>query len=207
MKKEICEYMQANPNKKQTDIALHFNTKYSEKNIDRSTIAKIWQDRNKWLAVLSNFQTTHTFRQRPVLFPELDKVMQLWTCQAVTAGIPLSDMILQEKGIEFAGSLGVEDKIKCRIKIGSQFFFVLMPLLHYLDNWFRIENQNILLFIDNTRSHFNPKTLEDITNREIPISSDLSENECNSSEEENVAELSKSAQNRKKNKSKKNKKT
>ncbi|CAB4396105.1 unnamed protein product [Rhizophagus irregularis] len=113
MKKEICEYMQANPNKKQTDIALHFNTKYSGKNIDRSTIAKIWQDRNKWLAVLSNFQTTHTFRQRPVLFPELDKAMQLWTCQAVTAGIPLNDMILQEKGIEFAGSLGVEDKIKC----------------------------------------------------------------------------------------------
>ncbi|CAB4392444.1 unnamed protein product [Rhizophagus irregularis] len=69
-----------------------------------------------------------------------------------------------------------------------------------------MENQNILLLIDNAGSHFNPKTLEDITNREIPISSDLSENECNSSEEENVAESSKSAQNRKKNKSKKNKK-
>ncbi|GBC53773.2 tigger transposable element-derived protein 6-like [Rhizophagus irregularis DAOM 181602=DAOM 197198] len=81
-------------------------------------------------------------------------------------------MILQEKGIEFAGSLGVEDKIKCG------------------NGW----------------SHFNPKTLEDITNREIPISSNLSENKCNSSEEENVAESSKSAQNRIKNKSKKNKK-
>ncbi|CAB4394025.1 unnamed protein product [Rhizophagus irregularis] len=69
-----------------------------------------------------------------------------------------------------------------------------------------MENRNILLLIDNAGSHFNPKTLEDITNREIPISSDLSENECNSSEEENVAESSKSAQNRKKNKSKKNKK-
>ncbi|GET66433.1 tigger transposable element-derived protein 4-like [Rhizophagus irregularis DAOM 181602=DAOM 197198] len=38
--------------------------------------------------------------------------MQLWTCQAVTADILFSNMILQEKGIEFVGSLGVEDRIK-----------------------------------------------------------------------------------------------
>src|ERR1043166_5070655 len=98
---------------KQVDIALYFNTKYSGYNIDRSTIAKIWQNRSKWLAVLSNTQTAHTFRQRSVLFPEFDKAMQLWTSQAVAASIPLSDMILQEKGLEFAESLKIEDKIKC----------------------------------------------------------------------------------------------
>lgn len=75
---------------------------------------------------------------------------------------------------------------------------IFIEWLHYLDNWFRMENRKILLLIDNAGSHFNPKTLED--------SSDLSENECNSGEEENVAESSKSAQNRKKNKSKKIKK-
>ena len=39
--------------------------------------------------------------------------MQIWTSQAVANGIPLSDMILQEKGLEFAKSLKIEDKIKC----------------------------------------------------------------------------------------------
>ena len=39
--------------------------------------------------------------------------MQIWTIQAVATGIPLSDMILQEKGLEFATLLNIEDKIKC----------------------------------------------------------------------------------------------
>ena len=71
---------------------------------------------------------------------------------------------------------------------------IFIEWLHYLDNWFRIANRKILLLIDNAGSHFNPKT----------ISSDLSENDCNSSKEENVAESLISAQNRrKKRKSKK----
>ena len=110
-KKEICEYIQANPNTKQTDIALYFNTKYSDYNIDRSTVSKIWQDWSKWLTVLSNTQTSYTFRERSVLFPTFDKAMQIWTSQAISAGIPLSDMILQEKGLEFAKSLGIENEI------------------------------------------------------------------------------------------------
>jgi hypothetical protein len=112
-KKEICEYLQANPKTKQVDVASYFNTKYPGYNIDRSTIAKIWQNRSKWLTILSNSQTSHTFRQRPVLFPMFDKAMQIWTIQAVATGIPLSDMILQEKGLEFATLLNIEDKIKC----------------------------------------------------------------------------------------------
>ncbi|CAB4444237.1 unnamed protein product [Rhizophagus irregularis] len=42
-----------------------------------------------------------------------DKAMQIWTSQAVAAGIPLSDMMLQEKGLEFAKSLKIENEIKC----------------------------------------------------------------------------------------------
>ena len=44
VKKEICEYIQANSNTKQIDIASYFNRKYPNYNIDRSTVAKIWQN-------------------------------------------------------------------------------------------------------------------------------------------------------------------
>ena len=94
MKKEICEYMMSNNNVKHGDVALFFNTKYKELNIDRTTITKIWQSREKWLAVLSTSQTSQMCRNRSVQFPELDKALQIWTSQAVAAGLPLTDMTL-----------------------------------------------------------------------------------------------------------------
>jgi Tc5 transposase DNA-binding domain len=113
IKKEICEYMTSNSEVKQGDVAQFFNTKYNELNIDRSTVSKIWQSREKWLAFLPNLQTSFTFRNRSVQFPELDKALQFWTSQAVAAGLPLSDMILQQKALEFAQMLNIgEDKIK-----------------------------------------------------------------------------------------------
>ena len=44
IKKEICEYIKSNSNVKQGDVALFFNRKYNELNIDRSTVSKIWQN-------------------------------------------------------------------------------------------------------------------------------------------------------------------
>ena len=41
MKKEICQYMLANPNIKHGAVALYFNEKYDSNNIDRTTITKI----------------------------------------------------------------------------------------------------------------------------------------------------------------------
>ncbi|CAB4381270.1 unnamed protein product [Rhizophagus irregularis] len=113
VKKEVCEYMKANPNINQGNVASFFNEKYQEFNIDRTTISKIWKDREKWLAVLPTSQTSHIFRNRSVQFPELDKAMQIWTAQAAAAGLPLSDSILQLKGIEFAKMLSIEDQLKC----------------------------------------------------------------------------------------------
>ena len=113
IKKEICEYMRKNTTISQANVASFFNTKYSELNIDRTAVNKIWKDREKWLAVLPNLQTSHTFRQCSVRFPELDKALQIWTSQAVAEGIPLTDMILQQKGLEFARMLGVESQLKC----------------------------------------------------------------------------------------------
>jgi len=112
-KKEICEYMVANSHVNQGDVALYFNAKYKNLNIDRTTINKIWKSREKWLAVLPTSQTPHIFRHRPVQFPELDKAMQIWTSQAIADGVPLTDMILQQKGLEFAKTLNIEDHLKC----------------------------------------------------------------------------------------------
>uniref|UniRef100_U9UD34 HTH CENPB-type domain-containing protein n=1 Tax=Rhizophagus irregularis (strain DAOM 181602 / DAOM 197198 / MUCL 43194) TaxID=747089 RepID=U9UD34_RHIID len=67
---------------------------------------------------------------------------------------------------------------------------IFIEWLHHLDNYFCIMNQKILLLIDNAGSHFNPKVFEE-------TNSDLSE-----SDEEEVAESSHSAQNRKKAKKK-----
>ena len=39
--------------------------------------------------------------------------MQIWTSQAVVVGFPISDLILQQKGLEFAKSLNIEDQLKC----------------------------------------------------------------------------------------------
>ena len=41
IKREICEYMIANPNVNQGVVASFFNTKYQKLNIDRITINKI----------------------------------------------------------------------------------------------------------------------------------------------------------------------
>ena len=112
IKKEICEYMVAKPYVKQIIVASFFNTKYGL-NVDRTTINKIWQNREKWLAVLPNLQISNTFKQRSVQFPLLDKAMQIWTSQVVAAGVPLTDMILQQKGLEFAQKLNIENEVKC----------------------------------------------------------------------------------------------
>jgi hypothetical protein len=113
IKKEICEYMMKNPNIKQASVATFFNEKYAELDIDRTTINKIWKKREDWLAVLSTIQTSYKFRQRSVQFPELDKALQIWTSQAVAAGLPLTDMILQQKGLEFAKKFNIENQLKC----------------------------------------------------------------------------------------------
>ncbi|CAB4460939.1 unnamed protein product [Rhizophagus irregularis] len=69
--------------------------------------------KQKWLSVLFTSQFSHTFCQRSVQFSEVDKAMQIWTSQAIAAGLPLSDMILQQKGLEFAKMFNMDDKLKC----------------------------------------------------------------------------------------------
>jgi len=75
IKKEICEYILANPNVKQAAVASFFNEKYAGSDIKRTTINKTWKNREKWLSILTTSRTSHTFRQRAVQFPEVDKAM------------------------------------------------------------------------------------------------------------------------------------
>ncbi|GBC21112.2 tigger transposable element-derived protein 6-like [Rhizophagus irregularis DAOM 181602=DAOM 197198] len=103
IKKEICKYMLANTDIKYADVTLFFNTKY-KLDIDRSTITKIWQNREKWLTALSN---SNIFCCHSVQFPELDKALQIWTSQAVAAGLPLTNTILQQKELELAQMLNI----------------------------------------------------------------------------------------------------
>ena len=39
--------------------------------------------------------------------------MQMWISQAIASRIPLTDGILQQKGIEFAKNLNIHDQLKC----------------------------------------------------------------------------------------------
>ena len=48
--------------------------------------------------IVSDSLESDKYRQRSAKFPEFDKAMQIWTAQAVFAGMPLSDLILQKKG-------------------------------------------------------------------------------------------------------------
>ena len=68
---------------------------------------------------------------------------------------------------------------------------IFIEWLKYLDNYFRIKNKKILLLIDNAGSHLNQKRFEQNNDNEA-IATD------ENSEEESVAESSRTAENRKK---------
>ncbi|CAB5309490.1 unnamed protein product [Rhizophagus irregularis] len=134
--------------------------------------------------------------------------MQIWTSQATAAGLPLSNSILQLKGIEFAKLLNIEDQLKCTngliyrsslpviYRANSKAWMrsdIFVEWLHYLDNWFRTMDRKILLLVDNAGLHFNSKIFSE-------NNSDLSDDDHNTEGE--VAESSHSAQNQKKSKKK-----
>ena len=62
IKRQICEWAEANKNKKHHEIAQHFNEKNLNVKIDRSTVSKILKEKDKWKAVVSVEVSTKTFR-------------------------------------------------------------------------------------------------------------------------------------------------
>jgi ribosomal protein S25 len=63
LKRQICEWSEANKNKKHHEIAEHFNEKYPNVTIDRSTVSKILKEKDKWKAVIITEISSKTFRQ------------------------------------------------------------------------------------------------------------------------------------------------
>ncbi len=102
----------ANSYVKQITVASFFNSKYDLK-IDRTTINKIWQKREQWLSILPNLQILKIFKQRLFQFSLLNKAIQIWILQAIAVGLPLSNIILQQKSLEFAQKLHIENEVKC----------------------------------------------------------------------------------------------
>ena len=62
LKCQICEWSEANRNKKHHEIANHFNEKYSNVKIERSTVSKILKEKDKWKAVVNSESSNKTFR-------------------------------------------------------------------------------------------------------------------------------------------------
>ncbi|CAG8499675.1 18202_t:CDS:2 [Racocetra persica] len=81
LKREICEYSQKNLNKKQADIAKHFNSKDSSLNLDRTTISKILKDKSKYL----------------------------WIEQVTNGDMIVTKLMIKEKAADFAKALNLED--------------------------------------------------------------------------------------------------
>ncbi|RHZ45638.1 hypothetical protein Glove_668g40 [Diversispora epigaea] len=132
IKKEICEYMLANLNTNQTSVASFFNTKYvgssrlfirpqNTQNTNRIHSA-ISVDIKKEICeyMLANLNTNQTsvasFFNTKYVGLNINRttiIMQIWTSQAVAVGLPISDAILQQKGLEFAKLLNIENQLKC----------------------------------------------------------------------------------------------
>uniref|UniRef100_U9UN15 DDE-1 domain-containing protein n=1 Tax=Rhizophagus irregularis (strain DAOM 181602 / DAOM 197198 / MUCL 43194) TaxID=747089 RepID=U9UN15_RHIID len=159
------------------NIALFFNEKYQDLNIDRTTI-------------------------------KLEKVMQIWTSQATAAGLPLSNSILQLKGIEFAKLLNIEDQLKCtneRLRLRTLLAKYDEKDIYNAAFFFRMEpNQTLSTGKISRRKKPGRDQIFLLNGFIISIicenNSDLSDDDHNTEGE--VAESSHSAQNQKKSKKK-----
>ncbi|CAB4401203.1 unnamed protein product [Rhizophagus irregularis] len=65
IKRQICEWAEANKNAKHAEIAKHFNEKYSHLEINCSTVSKILTQRDKWKVVLDNEISNRTYKHKP----------------------------------------------------------------------------------------------------------------------------------------------
>jgi len=70
LKREICAFHKDNMLRNQTEIEAHFNAMYGL-NIDRTTISKIINKKDKWLYVEGGSKTV--FKHRRVKFPLLEE--------------------------------------------------------------------------------------------------------------------------------------
>ena len=106
LKREICTFHKDNMLYNQTEIAAHFNTKYGL-NIDRTTISKIINKKDKWLHVEGGSKTVFNHRR-----PLLEEAMSVWIDQMTSKGVILTETLMTEKAELFAKLLEIpEDEL------------------------------------------------------------------------------------------------
>jgi len=109
VKRQICEWAEANESKRHVDIANHFNEMHPNLKIDRSTISKILLQSDKWKQVNAE-DSVQTFRNREVKFPVLEYAMSLWVENATASGVVLTDLLIKEKAKTFAEAFNIQEK-------------------------------------------------------------------------------------------------
>src|SRR3954453_13248516 len=68
-KRQICNWAEANKNKTHPEIAKHFNEKYPNLSIERSTVTKILLQKDKWKTILETKNSNKVFKHKPIKFP------------------------------------------------------------------------------------------------------------------------------------------
>src|SRR4051794_13530505 len=108
VKRQICEWSTANKSKRHEDIAKHFNEKYPNLNIERSTVSKILSQSDRWKTINDKY-SAQIFRHREVKFPVLEQVMSLWVENVTAGGVILTDLLIKEKAKTFAEAFNIQE--------------------------------------------------------------------------------------------------
>ncbi|CAG8498392.1 16035_t:CDS:2 [Gigaspora rosea] len=110
-KKEICEFVKKNLSYKHQEIADEFTKRYSKIKIDRTTISKILKKADEYQQISNDdVEAENIFRHRFVKFPMLELAMNMWIEQVITEKIILSDLLIKEKGHQFAQAFGIPNE-------------------------------------------------------------------------------------------------
>ena len=108
VKRQICEWSEANKSKRQVDIANHFN-EMPNLNIDRSIISKILLENDRWKNINVE-DSIQTFKYKEVKFPVLEQAMSLWVENATAGSVILTDLLIKEKAKIFAEAFNIQEK-------------------------------------------------------------------------------------------------
>ncbi|CAB5315530.1 unnamed protein product [Rhizophagus irregularis] len=109
VKHQICEWSTANKSKRHEEIAKHFNEKYPNLNIERSTISKILSQSDRWKTINDEY-SAQTFRHKEVKFSALEHAMSLWVENVTAGGVILTDLLIKKKAKIFAEAFNIQEE-------------------------------------------------------------------------------------------------
>ena len=99
-KREICEAKRSDPTINNQEFAKKYN-------IGKSTITKILNEKDRWLATTTVEDDVKRFRTPK--WPQLENALSLWVNNALNAQQDITGNILKEKAIYFANQFSIND--------------------------------------------------------------------------------------------------